>query len=70
MTSDGGVRDVLAATRLERAIGVIYRPETESACHYFDARMAEQFDAIIHVDHTTAVRPLDAIEPIPEGARR
>lgn len=46
---------------LERAIGVIYRPETERASHYFRARVADQFDAIIHIDETTAVRPLDTV---------
>ena len=49
--------------RLQRAIGVIYRPETERQSHYFHARIASQFDAVIHVDETTAVGPLDAVEP-------
>jgi erythromycin esterase-like protein len=44
---------------LERAIGVIYRPETERASHYFGARLAEQFDAVIHIDRTRAVEPLE-----------
>lgn len=47
--------------RLERAIGVIYRPETERASHYFGARLARQFDAVIHFDHTRAVQPLDPL---------
>jgi erythromycin esterase-like protein/adenine/guanine phosphoribosyltransferase-like PRPP-binding protein len=46
-------------TRLERAIGVIYRPETERMSHYFQARLAEQFDAILHFDETRAVEPLE-----------
>jgi erythromycin esterase-like protein len=45
--------------RLERAIGVIYRPETERRSHYFHARLAEQFDAVIHIDWTQAVEPLE-----------
>jgi erythromycin esterase-like protein len=45
--------------RLERAIGVIYRPETERASHYFYARLPDQFDAILHFDHTRAVEPLE-----------
>lgn len=45
--------------RLERAIGVIYRPETERWSHYFHARMPQQYDFVIHYDRTTAVRPLD-----------
>jgi erythromycin esterase-like protein len=49
----------LAAARLERAIGVVYRPDTERQSHYFRARVAEQFDAVIHIDHTRAVEPLE-----------
>jgi len=49
---------VLRDQRLERAIGVIYRPETERHSHYFHARMAAQFDAVIHLDETEAVSPL------------
>jgi erythromycin esterase-like protein len=54
--------------RLERAIGVIYRPETERQSHYFQAEMARQFDAIVHLDSTQALRPLDH-DPgwLPEG---
>ncbi len=44
---------------LERAIGVIYRPETERASHYFCARLACQFDAVVHLDETRAVEPLE-----------
>lgn len=44
---------------LERAIGVIYRPETEAASHYFQARLSDQFDAVIHFDETRAVEPLE-----------
>ena len=44
---------------LERAIGVIYRPQTERQSHYFQARLTEQFDALIHVDRTTALVPLE-----------
>lgn len=44
---------------LERAIGVIYRPETERASHYFNARLSDQFDVVIHFDHTRAVEPLE-----------
>jgi erythromycin esterase-like protein/predicted phosphoribosyltransferase len=45
--------------RLERAIGVIYRPETERISHYFHARLGSQFDAVIHVDDTRALQPLE-----------
>jgi len=50
---------VLNKKRLERAIGVIYLPETERASHYFEARLADQFDAVIHLDETRAVEPLE-----------
>lgn len=45
--------------RLERAIGVIYRPHTERQSHYFDAHLSTQFDCVIHVDITRALRPLE-----------
>ncbi|MBS1883175.1 MAG: erythromycin esterase family protein [Actinobacteria bacterium] len=51
--------DELLQPRLERAIGVIYRPETERQSHYFAARLAAQFDAVIHIDETRAVEPLE-----------
>jgi erythromycin esterase-like protein len=44
---------------LERAIGVIYRPETERQSHYFEAQLAAQFDYLVHLDRTHAVQPLD-----------
>jgi erythromycin esterase-like protein len=44
---------------LERAIGVIYRPETERMSHYFHARLSDQFDAVIHIDETRAVAPFE-----------
>jgi erythromycin esterase-like protein len=49
----------LAETRLERAIGVIYRPETERQSHYFEAVLADQLDAMIWFEETTAVTPFD-----------
>ncbi len=64
LRADGQARALLRLPRLERAIGVIYRPETERLSHYFHAQLAEQFDAVFHFDETTAVEPL---EP---GARR
>ena len=50
----------LTRPRLERAIGVIYRPETELASHYFDARLSNQFDGYVWFDETRAVTPLPA----------
>jgi erythromycin esterase-like protein len=49
----------LRQPRLERAIGVIYRPETERLSHYFGARLPHQFDAVFHYDVTRAVEPLE-----------
>ena len=55
---DPTARRLLAIERLERAIGVIYRPETERVSHYFGARIADQFDALVHIDRTRALEPL------------
>jgi erythromycin esterase-like protein/predicted phosphoribosyltransferase len=49
----------LRTRRLERAIGVIYLPETERMSHYFYSALPEQFDAVIHIDQTRAVEPLE-----------
>jgi hypothetical protein len=49
----------LRTERLERAIDVIYRPEIELISHYFHARLPDQFDAVLHYDHTRAVEPLE-----------
>jgi erythromycin esterase-like protein len=53
------VATALAEPRLERAIGVIYRPETERQSHYFLAELPRQFDAVLHFDQTRAVEPLE-----------
>ncbi|HUS10594.1 MAG TPA: erythromycin esterase family protein [Pyrinomonadaceae bacterium] len=55
----GPMASALNEPRLERAIGVIYRPETERQSHYFYARLADQFDALLHFDETRAVEPLE-----------
>jgi erythromycin esterase-like protein len=49
----------LAKARLERAIGVIYRPDTELQSHYFQAVLPRQFDEYVWFDQTHAVTPLD-----------
>jgi erythromycin esterase-like protein len=49
----------LEGRRLQRAIGVIYRPETERIAHYFHAGIAQQFDLIAQIDETTAVEPVE-----------
>ncbi|MDB6131011.1 MAG: erythromycin esterase-like enzyme [Verrucomicrobiales bacterium] len=51
--------DHLKKPRAERAIGVIYKPETELWSHYFQASLSGQFDAILHFDESRAVRPLE-----------
>lgn len=56
---DGPAANELRETRLERAIGVIYLPQTERQSHYFEARLADQFDAVIHFDETRALEPLE-----------
>jgi erythromycin esterase-like protein len=64
---NGNVRQQLNPERLERAIGVIYRPDTERWSHYFHASMARQFDAVIHFDETRAVEPLERTGEWDEG---
>ena len=59
LLADPIVRDICAGPMLERAIGVIYRPEAERQSHYFSAVLSAQFDAVIHIDHTRAVEPLE-----------
>ncbi|TMQ13021.1 MAG: protein-L-isoaspartate O-methyltransferase, partial [Deltaproteobacteria bacterium] len=58
------LRDELAEPRLERAIGVVYRPETELQSHYFQAVLPAQFDEYVWFDETAAVDPL----PVPPAA--
>ena len=60
LRDDTPVRRLMLERRLERAIGVLYLPRTERQSHYFNAQMAQQFDAIIHIDRTNALVPLDA----------
>ena len=62
------LRSGLTRKRLERAIGVIYRPKTELASHYFEAELPRQFDEYVWLDKTTAVTPLStrAVKGFPE----
>lgn len=50
---------ILQPSRLERATGVVYRPESERVSHYFPARLADQCDAVVHRDETQALHPLE-----------
>jgi erythromycin esterase-like protein/pyrimidine operon attenuation protein/uracil phosphoribosyltransferase len=59
VSSDGGARAALDVVRLGRAIGVIYLPGTERQSHYFHVRPADQFDAMIHIENTQALEPLE-----------
>lgn len=63
----GKLAEALHGPRLERAIGVVYLPRSERVSHYFQARLPEQFDAIIHFDETHAVEPLDRPEQWEKG---
>jgi protein-L-isoaspartate(D-aspartate) O-methyltransferase len=60
--SDRLARAELSKPKLERAIGVIYRPETERYSHYFEATLSQQFDEFIWFDETRAVTPIGAKE--------
>jgi len=59
--------EALTPPRLERAIGVVYRPDSERLSHYFTAHLAQQFDAVIHFDTTNALEPLDRLQPAVDG---
>lgn len=76
MPENSRAKPALQKPLLERAIGVIYRPETERQSHYFTTRLSDQFDAVIHFDETRAVEPLErtsdweageVFETFPEG---
>lgn len=61
------LRETLQQPRLERAIGVIYRPETERRSHYFQAVLPEQFDALVWFAETAPVTPLAPAGPAKEA---
>ena len=63
----GAAARELDGPKLQRAIGVIYRPQTERWSHYFDARLTRQFDVMIHIDVTDALQPLDRTSGWDEG---
>ena len=63
------LRRALSAERLQRAIGVIYRPETERTSHYFHAALPRQFDEWVFFDRTRALTPLEpSIDEANEGS--
>lgn len=59
LKEDSSLSVALREPMLERAIGVIYRPQTERQSHYFQSSLSRQFDAVIHIDETRAVEPLE-----------
>lgn len=67
LRGNSAAAEALREPRLERAIGVIYRPETERLSHYFESRLSDQFDAVIHIDETRALQPLEPGEGWHEG---
>ena len=60
LRDDAALRSIVSAPRLQRAIGVIYRPDTERQSHCFHTHLDQQFDALVHLDETNALEPLDA----------
>jgi erythromycin esterase-like protein len=63
----GAVAEALDESLLERAIGVIYLPQSERVSHYFRCRLPRQFDAVIHIDRTRALIPLERFSTWKEG---
>ena len=63
LRGSGPVATQLAEARLQRAIGVIYRPQTERHSHYYYSRLAEQFDFMLHFDRTEALQALP-LQPV------
>lgn len=59
---DAELHSALSVPRLQRAIGVIYRPDSELFSHYYEARLASQFDEYIWIDTSSAVTPLPAVQ--------
>lgn len=57
--NDERLTQALRTPRVERAIGVIYLPQTERVSHYFRCRLPDQFDAVIHIDRTQALIPFE-----------
>ncbi|HYC52641.1 MAG TPA: erythromycin esterase family protein [Gemmatimonadaceae bacterium] len=69
LVQDSDATELLNTPRLQRAIGVIYRPETERWSHYYEVELPRQFDALIHIDTTTALRGLEPGEHWERGAQ-
>ena len=64
---DPALRQALKPNRPQRAIGVLYLPETERVSHYFDASLADQFDAFVFLEETRSVMPVtEAVARLPD----
>jgi erythromycin esterase-like protein len=63
----GEASGALSEPMLQRAIGVVYRPRTERDSHYFHARLAQQFDFVLHLDVTRALEPIERASVATEG---
>ena len=59
LRNDDATRQVLAGRRLERFVGVVYQSSTERESHYYEVDLAHQFDAVVHIDQTTSLEPLE-----------
>lgn len=66
-TAPEDLREALRPTRLERAVGVLYLPQSERQSHYFHASLTDQFDEICWIDETRAVKPLKHIPETTEA---
>ena len=67
LRDDDSLANALRGPLLERAIGVLYLPESERRSHYFQADLTRQFDAVLHVDETSALEPLERMAPWSDG---
>lgn len=67
LRDDVALKNHFREPRLERAIGVVYLPESERTSHYFEAHLSDQFDAVLHFDETRAVEPLERITTWAKG---
>jgi erythromycin esterase-like protein len=67
MREESAATRELEEPRLQRAIGVVYRPDRERMSHYYEVQLSRQFDALIHIDETSAVRGLEPGEKWERG---
>jgi erythromycin esterase-like protein len=63
-TANEALAQALSAPLLQRAIGVVYRRDSERGSHYLTADLTKQFDVLIHIDTTRALEPLETAAPV------